>query len=214
MQRLLGSARLSDATKKGYLGRIQQYLREAQMTPDELVAAARSHPREFEERFIGFIQETGKSSTSTTTAFRDSVKKFLEINRVEEVKWGYVNEFVPGAKKAGQDRAPTLEEVRRVVDVADLRMKCLVLFLCSSGSRIGSVQWLRWKDVEEVEIGGEKFAKLTIYRGELRGVGITISKRSVSRILKSLVEKGFLTMVGNGYEPTDLARARPKQGTL
>ena len=73
----------------------------------------------------------------STTAFRDSVKKFLEINRMEEVKWGYVNEFVPGAKKAGQDRAPTLEEVRRVVDVSDLRTKCLVLFLCSSGSRIG-----------------------------------------------------------------------------
>jgi integrase len=167
VQRLLGSARLSDATKRGYLGRVRQYLREAQMAPDELVAAARSRPREFEERFIAFIRETGRrSSTSTTTAFRDSVKRFLEINRVEGVNWGYVNEFVPGAKKAGQDRAPTLEEVRRVVDVADLRMKCLVLFLCSSGARIGSVQWLRWKDVEEVEVGGEKFAKLVIYRGE------------------------------------------------
>ncbi|MDG7007831.1 MAG: hypothetical protein JRN06_06275 [Nitrososphaerota archaeon] len=42
VQRLLGSARLSDATKKGYLGRVQRYLREAQMTPDELVAAASS----------------------------------------------------------------------------------------------------------------------------------------------------------------------------
>ena len=49
---------------------------------------------------------------------------------------------------------------------------------------------------------------------KLRGVGTTISKRSVSRVLKSLVEKGFLTTVGNGYEPTELARARPKQGTL
>ena len=122
VQRLLGSARLSDATKKGYLGRLELYLREAEMSPDELVEAARSHPREFEERFIRFVQETGRrSSTSTTTAFRDSVKKFLEINRVEEVKWGYVNEFVPGAKKAGQDRSPTLEEVRRIVDVADVR---------------------------------------------------------------------------------------------
>ena len=49
---------------------------------------------------------------------------------------------------------------------------------------------------------------------KLQGVGTTISKRSVSRVLKSLVEKGFLTTVGNGYEPTELARARPKQGTL
>ena len=44
VQRLLGSARLSDATKKGSLGRLEQSLREAQMSPDELVEAARSPP--------------------------------------------------------------------------------------------------------------------------------------------------------------------------
>jgi integrase len=167
VERLLGSAKLSDATKKGYLGRVQQYLRYMGMEPDELVKIARIHPKQFEEWFIVFLQAVNKkSSASTTTAFRDSVKRFLEINRVEKINWGYINEFVPSAKKAGQDRAPTLEEVRRVVDVADLRMKCLVLFLCSSGARIGSVTWLRWKDVEEVEADGKKFAKLTIYRGE------------------------------------------------
>ena len=106
------------------------------------------------------------SSSSTTMSFRDSVKRFLEINRVETVNWSYINEFVPSAKKAGQDRAPTSDEIRRMIDVSDLRMKCLVLFLCSSGARIGSVSYLRWRDVEEVGAGGEKFAKVTIYRGE------------------------------------------------
>jgi integrase len=94
------------------------------------------------------------------------VKRFLELNRVEGVNWQYINEYVPSAKKAGQDRAPTIEEIRRMVDVADLRMKCLVLFLCSSGARIGSVQWLKWRDLEETDKNGQKFAKVTIYRGE------------------------------------------------
>jgi len=164
---LLGSAKLSEATKKGYLGRVKQYLKEVEMTPDGLVQSAKAHPKQFEERFIEFIRKTnGASSASTTTAFRDSVKRFLEINRVDNVNWQYINEFVPAAKKAGEDRAPTREEVRRIIDVADLRTKCLVLFLCSSGSRIGSVRWLRWKDVEEVENVGQKFAKVTIYHGE------------------------------------------------
>jgi len=49
---------------------------------------------------------------------------------------------------------------------------------------------------------------------ELRGKGVTISARSVSRVLKSLVGKGLLTKVGNAYEPTDSARARSRQDTL
>ena len=49
---------------------------------------------------------------------------------------------------------------------------------------------------------------------ELRAKGVMVSARSVSRVLKKLVGKGFLTKVGNAYEPTDSARARPRRDTL
>jgi len=164
---LMASMRLSEATKKGYLGRVEKYLRHVRKEPDQFVREVKSHPRKFEGEFIRFIQQTGKtSSPSTTTAYRDSLKRFLEINRVTGIKWEYINEFVPSSRKAGQDRAPTQEEVRKIVDVADLRMKCLVLFLCSSGARIGSVPYLRWRDVEEMEASGQNLAKMTIYGGE------------------------------------------------
>ena len=44
--------------------------------------------------------------------------------------------------------------------------------------------------------------------------GVKISARSVSRRLKDLAEAGFLRKAGNGYEPTELARGRPRQGSL
>ncbi|MDG7011920.1 MAG: TraM recognition domain-containing protein [Nitrososphaerota archaeon] len=44
--------------------------------------------------------------------------------------------------------------------------------------------------------------------------GVKVSARSVSRRLKDLAEAGFLRKAGNGYEPTDLARGRPRQGSL
>jgi len=167
IDRLMASAKLSETTKKNYFMRVKQYLRDAEMTPDELVKHVKAHPRKFEESFISFLQGVSKrSSSSTTMSFRDSVKRFLDINRVETVNWSYINEFVPSTKKAGQDRAPTSDEIRRMIDVSDLRMKCLVLFLCSSGARIGSVPFLKWRDVEEVEVEGRKFARVAIYRGE------------------------------------------------
>jgi DNA-binding MarR family transcriptional regulator len=49
---------------------------------------------------------------------------------------------------------------------------------------------------------------------KLTGEGVAISTRSVTRVLKSLAEKGFLRKVGNVYEPTDSAKSRPRQDTL
>jgi hypothetical protein len=52
------------------------------------------------------------------------------------------------------------------VDTADLRLRCLVLFLSSSGSRIGAIQYLKWRDLQEVEYDGRKFASVIVYNGE------------------------------------------------
>ena len=164
---LLSSQRLAPYTRLNYKVRIDAYLKHVGKTADELVEQARRRPKEFEEEFIAFIRtKVEKFSPSTVWIYRDSVKKLLELNRVEGVGWDYVAEFLPRNKKSGQDRAPTLEEVKRLVDRADLRTKCLILFLCSSGARIGSVEYLRWRDVEEVEVGGKRFARVTVYRGE------------------------------------------------
>ena len=169
-QRLLAAGKLAAQTKQNYVGRVRAYIRltgRAGMTPDEFLQEIRRRPKRFEEEFIRFIGEASKRSATSTVAFwRDSLRRFVEINRVGGIDWDYVNQFLPKVKKSGQDRAPTLEEIRRIVAVADLRTKCLILFLVSSGARIGSIDYLRWKDLQETELEGRKMAKVTIYAGE------------------------------------------------
>ena len=164
---LRASGKLAPQTKENYILRIRAYLRQVGMSPDQFVRGVGGDPKAFETDFVKFIAEVSQTSASSTTAFwRDSLRRFLEINRVKGVDWDYVNQFIPKVRKSGQDRAPTLEEIRKVVTVADLRTKCLILFLSSSGARIGSVEYLRWRDIQEVEFEGRKLAKVTIYRGE------------------------------------------------
>lgn len=165
--KLRAAGKLSPQTRENYILRVKAYLKRVDRSPDEFVREVRRHPKKFEEEFVKFIGEVSKSSAPSTTAFwRDSLRRFLEINRVKGVDWDYVNQFLPRVRKSGQDRAPTVEEIRKLVSVADIRTKCLVLFLCSSGARIGSVEYLRWGDVQEVESEGSKLAKVTVYRGE------------------------------------------------
>jgi len=167
IERLRASGKLAQQTKRNYEFRVMAYLRGVGKSPDEFVTNVERHPKKFEEDFIKFLQETSKKSAPSTTAFfRDSLKRFLELNRVNNVDWNYINQFLPKQKKSGQDRAPTTEEIQKIVEMADLRMRCLVLFLCSSGARIGTVEYLRWKDIEAIEAENQKFAKVTGYRGE------------------------------------------------
>lgn len=167
IRKLMDLGKLAPQTKANYILRIRAYLKRVKMNPDQFVREVRRRPKWFEEDFIKFIGEVKKSSATSTVAFwRDSLKRFLEVNRVKGVDWEYVNQFLPKVVKSGQDRAPTSDEMRKVVSVADLRTKCLILFLSSSGARVGSVDYLRWRDLTEVESDGRKLAKVTIYRGE------------------------------------------------
>ena len=164
---LRASGKLALQTKENYILRIRAYLRRIGESPDQFIQTVSRNPKAFEEDFVKFIAEVSGTSASSTTAFwRDSLRRFLEINRVKGVDWDYVNQFIPKVRKSGLDRAPTLEEIRKVVSIADLRTKCLVLFLSSSGARIGSLEYLRWRDIQEAELEGRKLAKVTIYRGE------------------------------------------------
>ena len=174
MDALLALKKLADVSKEQYLNGVKQFLDEARLTPDELVALARKRPRTFEKQFADFLVKRGEvTSPSTVALIRNSMMKFLDASKVPRrrdssrgVDWGYINEYVPERRKFGGDRAPTTEEVRAILNACDQRTRCLYLFLCSSGARIGAVKYLKWKDIAEVEHEGAKFARVTIYAGE------------------------------------------------
>ncbi len=159
--------KLSKASKVNYKMRIDQYLRYVGMDPDAFVKETKKNPKGFEKQFIAFLEEVGKGVGPSTVAFaRDSLRRFLEVNRVKGIDWDYIGQFIPERKRFGNDRAPTVEEIGHIVSNVEIRLKCLILFLASSGARIGAIEYLKWQDIEPVEASGYKFAKVTIYRGE------------------------------------------------
>jgi integrase len=204
--KLLSAGKLAQQTKENYILRIRAYLRRVRKSPGEFVRDVQHHPKNFEEDFVKFIGEISKSSAPSTTAFwRDSLRRFLEINRVKGVDWGYINQFLPKVTKSGQDRAPTLEEIRKIVSVADLRTECLILFLSASGARIGSVEYLRWRDVYEMELEGVKLARVIIYRGEPEEYSTFVTPECYESLLRYRETR---EKVGEKVEPSSPVFAR------
>jgi integrase len=158
----------SDATRETYLKKLRQFLSTFNLTPDQFLELAQTNPKEAEKFLIRYIsQRKDEVSGSTIRGLKEAVKAFLLMNDVENgINWEKISRMMPHARKVGQDRAPTVEEVREILANCDLRMKAIILLLVSGGMRIGAFDYLRWKDVEPVKLGDQEFAKVTVYRGE------------------------------------------------
>jgi integrase len=61
--------------------------------------------------------------------------------------WKKIARGMARVRKAANDRAPTLEEIQRMIEYPDRRIKPIVHAMASSGIRIGAWEYLRWKHV-------------------------------------------------------------------
>ena len=84
------------------------------------------------------------------------------------LNWKKIARGLPRAGKAANDRAPTIEEIRKLIEYPDRRIKPIVFTMISSGIRIGAWDFLRWKNVIPLTgDGGEVVsAKLVVYSGD------------------------------------------------
>ncbi len=64
------------------------------------------------------------------------------------ISWKKINQGLPKIRRFADDRAPTLEEVQKISEYPDRRIKGIVYTMASSGIRLGAWDYLQWKHVE------------------------------------------------------------------
>jgi hypothetical protein len=124
-------------------------------------------------QFIAFQKERakdGKISYSTISNYYKAIKLFVEMNTdYPIINWKKIAKGLPAVRKAANDRAPTLEELRKLSEYPDRRIKTLVYIMASSGIRIGAWDYLKWKNIfpmTDVKTGNVVAARLVVYAGE------------------------------------------------
>jgi hypothetical protein len=71
------------------------------------------------------------------------------------LNWKRITKGLPRAKNSSNDRAPTIEEIRKLVEYPDRRIKPVVYNMTSGGIRLGAWDYLRWRHMSPVTIEGE-----------------------------------------------------------
>jgi hypothetical protein len=68
-----------------------------------------------------------------------------------QLNWKKIGRVLPRARRYALDRAPTVDELREILEAADLRGKALSLIFTSSGIREGAILYLCVSDYFHVK---------------------------------------------------------------
>lgn len=95
-----------------------------------------------------------------------SLKHACEINDIV-LNWKKIKKFISSGKTGnetnGRDRGYTHEEIKKILDFVDQRIKTAILILASTGMRIGALHSVRVGDLDKVD----DFYKIKVYSGEV-----------------------------------------------
>jgi hypothetical protein len=121
---------------------------------------------------LGFLEQqiarvNNREITGTTV--RNYVKAIKLICEMADIpiQWKKLTRGLPRAKSYADDRIPSMEELRRLLEYPDRRIKPLVCTMASSGIRIGAWDYLGWGNIQPIEREGKIVAaKIIVYAGE------------------------------------------------
>ena len=94
-----------------------------------------------------------------------SIKHACEMNDVI-LNWKKIKKFIKSEKTDneinGRDRGYTHEEIQKILEFSDQRLKTALLVLASSGIRVGALQSIRIGDLEKID----NMYKIIVYSGD------------------------------------------------
>ncbi len=103
---------------------------------------------------------------TVSNCFKD-IKLFCEMNNIISINWKLLARSMPKGRHSSNDRPPSRDEINKLIDYPDRRIKTIILVMISSGIRVGAWDDLKWKHVSPVKKDGTLVAaKLLIYPGE------------------------------------------------
>ena len=128
---------------------------------------------------------------STIRNYLKSIKLFCEMADFQ-VAWKKISRGLPRAKNYSDDRIPTIEEIRKLLEYPDRRFKSIIYTMASSGIRLGAWDYLKWGHIRPIQKEGDIVAaKIIVYAEEEEEYFSFISKEAYQALVDWMKYREF-----------------------
>jgi integrase len=111
-------------------------------------------------KFIQLLKERVDRKEITAGTIRNyvkSIKLFCQMADIS-IPWEKITRGIPKGRRYADDRAPTLDEIKKMCEYPDRRIKPLIYTMVSSGIRVGAWDYLHWGNIQPVQQEGKVVA--------------------------------------------------------
>jgi integrase len=148
----------SPVTKNLYILFLKKYMEFCNVTDIEQLL--KNDVKLIESQIIDWLVSTREMSYASRSLRLAALMAFYSINDVN-LNRRKLGIFLGEESKIHKDRPYTVEEIHRMIDVADERTKVIVLLLASTGMRIGGLVGLKLSHLQKIE--SYQLYKVTMY---------------------------------------------------
>jgi integrase len=169
----------SKATKTAYSVHITLFCRFHHTNPDELV---RLKPEELKDMVIRYVLELrkkskntagkpkrGETSVNSIKMYLAGIKSFLDEREIS-LPWKKIARYYP-EEVTNDYRSYTRQEISKLLSIADLRDRCIILLMTSSGIRVGAIPTLTIESLKKLDEG---LGLLTVYGDSKKSRYVTL----------------------------------------
>ena len=120
-------------------------------------------------RYLHVHRQRAERKDISGSTLRNYIKPIKLLCEQLEISlpWKRITRGMPKGRRYANDRVPTIEEIQRIVEYPDRRIKPIVYTMASSGIRLGAWSYLKCGHVSPIEKDGNIVAaKITVYAEE------------------------------------------------
>ena len=151
----------SELTKQKYSYYLEQFLQYCKIPLNKFLNLPEDKISDLIIKYL-VDKKVSKQYKNLITA---TLKHACEINDII-LNWKKIHKFInserTGNETNGRDRGYTHEEIQKILEFSDQRLKTSFLILASTGIRVGALRTLRVGDLEKID----EIYKVRVYSGD------------------------------------------------